>query len=498
MLTHQRPRGSRHCYCRMRARPGGSVLRIALVIALGVVCQPSLALGQSTLVLNTAATARDTTIRGGAFSAVNLDGGVLGTKISSNPDYVRRSLLKFDTESTLPAGVAIQSATLTLTVRSGGVASTRAIAAYPIERGFTASEATWDVARSTTPWSTPGGDLGARAAVSYVTNAVGGKATFDVTSIVRSAVNSSGSRWSRMALLDAGTVDSGQAGSREYYSLEASDPTVRPRLTIVYGGTSTLPVFSHVVTIIFENHEFDSIIGNSSEPYFNSLAQGHGLGTGYSGITHPSLPNYMALTGGQTVFTTDCVGCTTGAPSVVDLIEQAGRTWRGYMESMASPCLATDSALYAQKHNPFVHYSGLVNNRSRCEAHVVSTANLLADLQNGDLASYTWITPNMCNDMHDCSIATGDAWLAKFVPKILASPAWDRNSVLFIVFDEGTSAAGGGGRIPLVVVSSLTPAGLKVATAYNHYNLLATIEKSWGLPLLGRVSGAAIMGDFFK
>jgi hypothetical protein len=206
----------------------------------------------------------------------------------------------------------------------------------------------------------------------------------------------------------------------------------------------------------------------------------------------------MALTGGRTVFTADCVGCTSAAPSIVDQIEQSGRTWRGYMESMASPCLATDSGLYAQKHNPFVHYSGLLNNRSRCEAHVVSTANLLADLQTGNLANYTWITPNMCNDMHDCSIATGDAWLAKLVPKILASPAWDRNSVLFIVFDEGTSATGGGGRIPFIAVSGRTPAGLKVATTYNHYNLLATIEKSWGVPPLGQASGAAIMYEFFK
>jgi len=206
----------------------------------------------------------------------------------------------------------------------------------------------------------------------------------------------------------------------------------------------------------------------------------------------------MALTGGRTVFTTDCVGCTTSAASIVDQVEQWGRTWRGYMESMASPCLATDSGLYAQNHDPFVHYAGLLNNRSRCESHVVPATNLATDLRNGDLAHYTWITPNMCNDLHDCSIATGDAWLSKLVPKILTSPAWDRNSVLFIVFDEGTTASGGGGRIPLIVVSGRTAAGLKVATPYNHYNLLATIEQSWGLPRLGQASGAAIMSEFFR
>jgi phosphatidylinositol-3-phosphatase len=478
--------------------PEDQLLKIASVIVLCLVCPLSVAHAQSTLVLDSATTVRDTTIRGGAYAAVNLDGGTLATKISSNADYIRRTLLKFDTESTLPAGIPIQSATLTLTVRSGGTEPTRAIAVYPLTRSFTASEATWNVAKSTTPWSTPGGDLGARTTTAYVTNAAGGKATFDVTALVQSAVSSSGSRWSRLALLDAGAVETGQGGSREYYSLEASDPAVRPRLTIVYGTTSPLPVFSHVVTIIFENHEYESIIGSPSAPYFNSLVQSYGLGTNYYGIMHPSLPNYMALTGGRTVFTTDCVGCTTTAPSIVDQIEQAGRSWRGYMESMASPCLPTDSGLYAQKHNPFVHYAGLLNNRSRCESHVVSTANLLTHLQNGDLANYTWITPNLCNDMHDCSITTGDRWLAGLVPKILASPAWDRNSVLFIVFDEGTTASGGGGRIPFIAVSARTTAGLKVAAPYNHYNLLATIEQSWGMPRLGHAAGAAVMSDFFR
>jgi acid phosphatase len=332
-----------------------------------------------------------------------------------------------------------------------------------------------------------------------VTNAAGGKATFDLTALVQNAVNSTGSRRTRIGLLDAGDVETAQGGYREFYSMEAADASVRPKLTIVSGGpTPTLPVFSHVVTIIFENHEYNSIIGSPSAPYFNSLARAHGLGTAYDGIMHPSLPNYMALTGGNTVFTTDCAGCTTSAPSIVDQVEQSGRTWRAYLESMASPCLAADSGLYAQKHNPFVHYSGLLHNRSRCESHVVPRTPLLTDLQNGDLAHYTWITPNMCNDMHDCSIATGDAWLAKYVPAILASPAWDKNSVLFIVFDEGTSATGGGGRIPFIVVSGRTPAGTTVSAPYNHYNLLATIEQSWGLPRLGRAAGAAVMKEFFR
>jgi len=454
---------------------------------------------QSTLVLSTSNIVSDTTIRGGSYASLNDSGGVLVTKQSGDPSYVRRALLSFDTESTLPPRAIIQSARLTMTVRSGGAGTSRAIGIFPVTRSFTSTEATWDMATRSTPWSKPGGDYGPRVTVSNVTNVAGGKATFDVTALVQAAVNSSSSRQTRLALRDAGPLETAKGGYREYYSMEASDPAVRPKLTIVYGAATTvLPVFSHVVTIIFENHEYGSIIGNSSAPYFNSLARSYGLGTAYDGIMHPSLPNYMALTGGRTAFTTDCYGCTTSAPSIVDQVESSGRTWRAYMESMTSPCLATDSGLYAQKHNPFVHYSVLLNNRPRCEAHVIPRASLVTHLQSGNLADYTWITPNMCNDMHDCSVATGDKWLSTYVPAILASPAWDGNSVLFIVFDEGTTATGGGGRIPFIVVSGRTPAGTVVSTPYNHYNLLATIEQSWGLPRLGNSSGAAVMTDFFK
>ncbi|MGH9423627.1 MAG: alkaline phosphatase family protein [Thermoanaerobaculia bacterium] len=108
------------------------------------------------------------------------------------------------------------------------------------------------------------------------------------------------------------------------------------------------------------------------------------------------------------------------------------------------------------------------------------------------------MTPNECNDMHSCSIATGDAWLKKYVPAILASPAWDANSVIFIVFDEGTSSTGGGGRTPLIVISTQTQGGRRVSTRYDHYSLLATLEAAWGLSRLGHAAGAVSMTDFFR
>src|SRR5438105_935267 len=112
----------------------------------------------------------------------------------------------------------------------------------------------------------------------------------------------------------------------------------------------------------------------------------------------------------------------------------AGLRWKAYMESMPSACLTTDSYPYAVKHNPFVYYNDIRTNASRCQSHVVPFTQLSTDLQSASTTpSYSWITPNMCNDMHDCSIATGDAWLSSHLPAILTSPAFTtQNSLLLL------------------------------------------------------------------
>ena len=256
------------------------------------------------------------------------------------------------------------------------------------------------------------------------------------------------------------------------------------------------PSFDHVFVIVMENQEYESIIGSSSAPYINSLARQYGLATNAFGVTHPSLPDYMALTGGETFFTNDCVGCVVDAANIADRVDAAGRSWMAYMEDMPSACLATDSGLYVAKHNPFVHYRDIVADSARCTSHVVPFSRFNSDLSSGNLAHLVWITPNLCNDMHDCSIATGDAWLSRVVPQILQSPAF-RNSVLFVTWDEGVTATNGGGHIPLIVASPYTPAGLRVSTTVNHYSLLRTIEDAWRLAPLGQSANATAMTQFF-
>jgi phosphatidylinositol-3-phosphatase len=268
-----------------------------------------------------------------------------------------------------------------------------------------------------------------------------------------------------------------------------------------------VPAFSHIFIIVMENHEYGSIIGSSAAPYINSLANSYGLATNYYGASHPSLPNYLALTAGSTFgITSDCTTCYVNATNIADQVEWSGRSWKAYIEDLPSPCyLGAASGGYAMKHNPFVYYTNIRNNAARCAAHVVPFTQFSSDMSRNQVPNYVWITPNMCNDMHDCSVATGDAWLKKVVPTITGSAAFRNNGVLFITFDEGTSNAGccggaWGGRVATVVISPKSTAGFRSAVAENHYGLLRTIEDAWHLPRLGAAgwSSTVTMREYFR
>src|SRR5581483_6184909 len=147
---------------------------------------------------------------------------------------------------------------------------------------------------------------------------------------------------------------------------------------------------------------------------------------------------------------------------------------------------------YAQKHNPFIYFNSIRLNPARCSS-IVPFTQFATDLSANTLADFTWITPDMCDSEHDCSVAQGDAWLGEWVPQILASPAWQQNGALFIVYDEGTTDAGcctlaTGGHTVLLVLSPAGKPQYVSATDYDHYSLLRTIEMSWSLPLLGNAA----------
>lgn len=270
-----------------------------------------------------------------------------------------------------------------------------------------------------------------------------------------------------------------------------------------------IPHFSHVFIIMMENEAIDEIIGNTrSAPYINSLAQQYAVAANYYGTTHPSLPNYISLISGDTQgITTNCNDCFVNAPNITDQIETAGKTWKAYMESMPSPCFVGDSgAIYRQKHNPFIYFDNIRTNPARC-AKIVPFTQFDADLQAGTLPDFVWITPNMCNSIHDCSLKTGDDWLKTWVTKILAAPEWQQNGVLFLTFDEskpsddtGCCTYAVGGHLLTMVISPLAKPAFQSQVAYDHYSMLRTIEQSWGMPLLGKASCdcSQPMIDFFN
>jgi phospholipase C len=270
--------------------------------------------------------------------------------------------------------------------------------------------------------------------------------------------------------------------------------------------SAPLPSFKHIFVVVLENRSYDQVAGSSQASYLNTLARQYGLAANYYGVRHPSLPNYLALLGGDTFgITSDCTDCFVDQPNLVDQLETAGKSWKGYMEAMPSPCFVGDAPpLYRQKHNPFIYFDDVRNDPARC-ARIVPFTQLAADLQANALPDFVWITPDMCNDGHDCPLSASDAWLQTWVPQILQSPAWQDGGALFITYDEGEKADGAcctygeGGRIAMLVIAPQGKTGYTSQVAYDHYSLLRTIEQAWGLPLLGKANCdcSPTMTDFF-
>jgi len=256
-----------------------------------------------------------------------------------------------------------------------------------------------------------------------------------------------------------------------------------------------VPNFSHVIIFIFENKEFGTVIGNQSMPVYNRLAEEYTLLTGYYAIRHPSLPNYIALIGGDTFgIDTNCESCFVDAPSLPDLLETSGRTWRTYQEDLPEPCFIGSRPPYAQKHNPFIYFDPIREDPQRCQPAIVPLTQLETDLASNSLPDFVFITPNLCNSAHDCDLSISDAWLEGWVNQIMQSPAYDENTLIVLTWDEGQgdhTCCGlptGGGRVATVLISPLVRRGFQDDTEYTHYSLLKTIAEGWGLEKLGHAA----------
>jgi hypothetical protein len=256
---------------------------------------------------------------------------------------------------------------------------------------------------------------------------------------------------------------------------------------------------AHVAVIVMENKEFGEVIGSRAAPFINGLARRYGLARNMYAASHPSLPNYLALTGGSTFgIASDCTECSVGASSSLGTqLSSEHLSWKAYMEDLPYPCFAgAGAADYAKKHDPFIYYTAIRQDPRLCR-QIVPLSQLTADERSSRLPAFVWITPNLCHDMHDCPVATGDRFLATLVPPLLRSLG--PGGVLFLTWDEGSSDAGccqvaSGGHVATIVAGPGARHGAQLMTPTDHYSLLQTIEDMFGLGRLGN-AGCACTGS---
>jgi hypothetical protein len=294
-------------------------------------------------------------------------------------------------------------------------------------------------------------------------------------------------------------------------------------------ASGRVPRFGHVFVVIGENTE-RSEISTTSMPYLaGTLGPTAASLTNYDAVTHASLANYIAMTSGQY---TSCQQddkppseCHQDVDNLFNELDAAGLTWRAWMQSMPAPCGLEDAGSapneYAVKHDPAVYYDGIegaggqwsaTQPSAGCLANVLPTGDggtndtsaLDRALASGDVGDLNLIVPNLCEDAHDncggspVALTQFDDFLAREVPKILASPAFGPRGVLIVTFDEGTTDQGGGGNVGMYVRSPLVTPGTSDQPT-NHYSLLRTLEQGFGISTyLGGAASAAPFSGIWR
>ena len=251
---------------------------------------------------------------------------------------------------------------------------------------------------------------------------------------------------------------------------------------------AALPSFDHIVVVIEENHSFSEVIGDSSAPYLTSLADGGANMTQSFAVTHPSQPNYLALFSGSTQGTTsDSCPHTFSAENLGHQLIAAGLTFKGYSESMPSDgYTGCTSGRYARKHNPWVNFT-----------NVPASSNVRFSTFPTDyttLPKLSFVVPNLCDDMHDCSVSTGDSWLQTNLGAY-ATWATSHNSLLAVTFDEDDSSASN--QIPTLFSGAHVATGA-YAEHITHYSVLRTLESLTGLACVGSSCSASPITDIWS
>jgi len=277
-------------------------------------------------------------------------------------------------------------------------------------------------------------------------------------------------------------------------------------------SAATLPPIRTVFVILMENESLSSIKNNPSAPYLNNvlLPQASHCEQYYA-IGHPSLPNYLWLEAGTDFGVVDDNPPSSHHQSttnhLVTLLNKAGVSWKAYQENISGTTVPlNDSYPYAVRHNPFVYFDDVTGNMNPNFAygiaHIRPYTELARDLTNNSVAAYNFITPNVCNDMHDsCApvsnmIKQGDNWLAAEIPRIMSSRAYTNNGAIFIVWDEGSGTS----SIGLICLSPLAKGhGYASTVRYTHSSLLRTVQEAFNVtPLIRDAANASNLSDLFN
>ncbi|HET8602859.1 MAG TPA: alkaline phosphatase family protein [Marmoricola sp.] len=277
-------------------------------------------------------------------------------------------------------------------------------------------------------------------------------------------------------------------------------PRAQPLATQPCHGPASSPThYQHVIWIWMENHSFHQVIGAPNAPFENGLAHACGLATHYRAITHPTLPNYLAATSGSTFGVhkdRTAPAQPINAPTIFSEVAASGRQWRTYYDSMPSNCHPMGRFGFAR--NPVMWFRGDRGLCSRWDLPMGTPhhGSLASALASNHLPAFSLMVPNLCHSTHSCPVANGDAWLSRWINRIVTSPAYrSGTTAVFLTWDEGKRDIGQ--HIPLIVIAPSTPPGTTTSTVFNHYSLLRTTADLLGLGSPGHAATAPSMRAAF-
>ncbi|GAA2157000.1 hypothetical protein GCM10009760_58630 [Kitasatospora kazusensis] len=315
-----------------------------------------------------------------------------------------------------------------------------------------------------------------------------------------------GTRSVKVDLAFTWTAGSTTDGYADNLSLTLTTALPTPVLT---APASSVPGYDHVFLVYMENENYENVIGNTSQaPYINSLLPQATSLTKSFATTHPSDPNYVALAGGGLYgLTGNSVSTTTiKAPHLGDSVDQAGKTWKEYLDGANGNCDTTSHGYYAPDDAPFYYFQDMKTNAAYCQAHMQPLSRMTTDLQSAATTpNFAWFAADDCNDMEACGITAGDNWLKQTLPTILNSPAWTtQRSLLIVTWDEGATKAYGPGypnQVPTLLLGSQNSVkpGYRSGQRTDQYGLLRTVDGALGLnPLTNNDRYAATVNDAWQ